>query len=291
MYDKRAPDPDFADEARAAAEHGFTVVLFHLESLREEDLRRALVATRTAPHPDTPLLYRGWMLSGTEYAALYDALRSEHGYRLVNAPAQYAGAHFLPNAYAHLDGTTPESVWTDGADYDAAWEAYEAWGRPPAIVKDYVKSAKHRWKEACFLPEGSGRAHFVSVLTALREYRATDFTGGFVLRRFAPLRVVGETSFGQPLHEEYRLFFADGECFARAPFAVPGDFAANIGTWRDIARRFGSRFLSMDVARTESGEWLVVETGDGGVSGLPEGVSSDSFYAALPESLSAPSDD
>ncbi len=288
IYDKRAPDPDFADEAQAAARHGITVVLFHLESLRENDMRRAIIATPHAPQPDTPLLYRGWMLAGPEYAALYDAIREERGFRLVTDPGRYAEAHYLPNAYAHLAGATPESLWTVGAEYEKAWEMYEGWGHPAAIVKDYVKSAKHRWKEACFLPAGSNRVHFDAVLTALHDYRGPDFAGGFVLRRFAPLRIIDETSFGQPIHEEYRLFFADGECFVHAPFAIPADFDGNIEIWRDTALRFGSRFMTIDVARTESGDWTVVETGDGGVSGLPEGIAPESFYGSLPSSLFVP---
>ncbi|MBC8138740.1 MAG: ATP-grasp domain-containing protein [Fibrella sp.] len=288
MYDKKVPDPDFADEARAATHHGFSVVLFHLESLRENDLKRTLAATPEAPRPGAPLLYRGWMLSGAEYATLYDLLQ-DRGFRLITDPKQYAQAHYLPNAYQHLAGVTPESVWTIGADLTTAWHLYQEWGRPSAIVKDYVKSAKHRWKEACFLPEGCERDHFESVLTALGEYRGPDFAGGFVLRRFVPLRIVGETSFGQPLHEEHRLFFMDGECLVHAPFAVASDFDDNIETWREIACRFESRFLSLDVARTESDEWTVVETGDGGVSGLPDGILPEFFYAALPLSLFAPS--
>ena len=36
-----------------------------------------------------------------------------------------------------------------------------------------------------------------------------------------------------------------------------------------VARRFASPFLTLDVARDDEGGWIVVESGDGGVSGLP----------------------
>ena len=281
IYDKRVPDPDFAQEADAAKRHGFAVRLFHLESLREGDIARAVALTAPAPMPDTPLLHRGWMLSATEYAALPDALAIKSGYHLVVAPDAYTEAHHLPRAYKHLAGMTPETVWTTGDDRAAAWQLYEAWNRPAVIVKDYIKSAKHKWREACFVPDGSARAHFDSVLVALRDYRADYFAGGYVLRRFVPLYTVGETAWGQPLHEEYRLFFWRGVCFSYAPFANPDDFAANIGTWTGIAARFASPFISMDVARTETGGFVIVEVGDGGVSGLPQNVAPDDFYCAL----------
>ncbi len=168
------------------------------------------------------------MLTGSEYADLDNALREQRGFRLLTTSEQYSEARYLPNAYAHLKGSTPETVWTNGANIPAAWELYEAWSRPAAVVKDYVKSAKHKWREACYLPAKSDRTHFESVLNALLAYRGTDFAGGFVLRRFAPLRQIGETSFGQPEHKEHRLFFGGGECFCHAPFVREPDYTENI---------------------------------------------------------------
>ena len=61
------------------------------------------------------------MLTGPEYADLDNALREQRGFRLVTTPNQYSEAHYLPNAYAHLKGSTPETVWTNGANIPAAW--------------------------------------------------------------------------------------------------------------------------------------------------------------------------
>jgi hypothetical protein len=41
----------------------------------------------------------------------------------------------------------------------------------------------------------------------------------------------------------------------------------------------------MDVAETAAGEWIVMEVGDGQVSGLPESIASSTFYAALAAGL------
>lgn len=276
ISDRHAPDSDFAEEAAAAQNAGFAVTLFSLERLRDGNPLAALGATADAPGAETPLLHRGWMLTPVEYADLFAVLRERHGYQLAVVPDAHSEAHYLPSAYAHLVGLTPESVWTTGADIDAAWQLYEAWNRPAAIVKDYVKSAKHRWLAACFLPEGSDKAHFGAVLSALAAYRGGDFAGGYVLRRFAPLRQIGQTAWGQPLHEEYRLFFWRGDCFAHPPA-----FPSNTAAWGKIAARFGSPFISMDIARTNTGEWIVVEVGDGGVSGLPDAVTPEAFYLSL----------
>lgn len=50
---------------------------------------------------------------------------------------------------------------------------------------------------------------------------------------------------------------------------------------RRVAARAPSRFFSMDVAFTESGGWIVVERGDGQVSGLPSPSLAEPFYQAL----------
>lgn len=41
------------------------------------------------------------------------------------------------------------------------------------------------------------------------------------------------------------------------------------------------RFISVDIARQQDGSWLIVEVGDGGVSGLPSSIEPETFYRAL----------
>ena len=42
-----------------------------------------------------------------------------------------------------------------------------------------------------------------------------------------------------------------------------------------------SRFFTMDVARRTTGEWIIMELGDGQVAGIPSRVSPASFYESL----------
>jgi hypothetical protein len=48
-----------------------------------------------------------------------------------------------------------------------------------------------------------------------------------------------------------------------------------------IATKVQSRFFTMDVAQRVDGCWMIVELGDGQVSGLPENADLAGFYAAL----------
>ncbi|MNJ00875.1 hypothetical protein D3C73_1603240 [compost metagenome] len=43
----------------------------------------------------------------------------------------------------------------------------------------------------------------------------------------------------------------------------------------------GSRFFTMDIARTANGEWKVIEVGDGQVSGLPSHADMEHYYQSI----------
>ena len=258
----REVDPDFAAEFDAARAEGLAVRLYS---------DRTLAVLPGGPGAVGPLMLRGWMMAEARYAELHAALVAL-GYRPLNGPAAYAEAHYLPLAYPKLVGHTPETVWSAGRDLDAAWSAYRPLAGGDAIVKDYVKSAKHRWAEACFLPAGTGRGRFGDILSALLDDRGDLFERGFVFRRFVPLA-----------GRECRLFYLNGDLLLPPgppvpASAVPADALATFG---ELARRFASRFMTLDTALTAAGEWTVIEVGDGGVSGLPNGLDPADFYAAV----------
>jgi hypothetical protein len=277
-------DPDYASEYQAAQAAGFSCCLYELEALRGGDLRTALRHCPPAATPETLLVYRGWMLSDTDYTALHSGL-SERGYRPLTPPTAYAEAHYLPLAYPHLSGHTPDTLWMEGRDPEQAWQLYQQLADQAAIIKDYVKSAKHRWREACFLPAHTNREDFERIFAAFLVERGRLFEKGIVLRRYHPLLQLGEDLRGQPIHEECRLFCVDSTIIAHAPFRNPTDLTRNRGDWEALAARFSNRFITLDVARQEDDSWIVVEAGDGGVSGLPLSIEPDEFYRALWESL------
>ena len=86
---------------------------------------------------------------------------------------------------------------------------------------------------------------------------------------------------GFPLVDEYRLFYCNKRLIASAECDAPDSPLSEITIWDGIARRFASPFMSVDVARLETGGWTVIEVGDGGVSGLPLSIETGQFYEAL----------
>lgn len=280
----RLPDPGYETEFEAAQAAGFGCEVYSLEELRAGDANEATKYCGMASLRDEPIIYRGWMMSEALYTALFDSLVAK-GYRPVTTPTQYAQAHYLPNAYAFLKGRTPETVWVEDKDVAGAWVKYEQLGRPAAIVKDFVKSAKHRWNEACYIPALTERKRFDEILAAFLQARGNLFEKGIVLRRFHDLVKLENDIRGQPVHEEYRLFMWHGQLLAATP-AIRGNGPFDLlGEWEAIARRFENKFISMDIARQQDDSWLIIEVGDGGVTGLPSSIETETFYRALHEKM------
>lgn len=280
----RLPDPDYESEFDAALAAGFGCELYSLEDLRGGDVAHATRLCSAASRVNETIVHRGWMMSDVLYSTLFAALEAK-GYQPLATPEQYAQAHYLPNAYKFLQGETPESVWVEGRDVAGAWEKYREFGQPAAIVKDYVKSAKHRWKEACFIPSGTERPRSEEIMKAFLETRGNLFEKGIVLRRFHEFVKLADDIRGQPVHEEYRLFMLHGALLAGTPAIRGAGPFEKLPDWEDIARRFENPFISMDIARQDNGAWLIVEVGDGGVSGLPSSIEPAAFYRTLYESI------
>ena len=276
----RLPDPGYELEVRAARDAGFNCVFYSLELLREGNAVEAFATVPSADFPNQQILHRGWMMSDVLYQQLCAEL-SAKGYAPVTRPGEYAEAHYLPNAYPHLNGLTPESAWITGNDLSEAWSLYQSFTSAPALVKDFVKSAKHKWNEACFIPSNTPRERFDEIIRAFLAARGAQFNKGIVLRRYYELVTLGQDIRGQPVHEEYRMFFWNGELLAATP-AIRGEGPfGELPKWTSVAQRFRNRFISMDVARQADNTWIIIEVGDGGVSGLPTSIETESFYREL----------
>lgn len=284
-FSPRAPEPAFEAEAQAAREAGHTLWFVDFEALFERsDVARATRWIST--DAERPALYRGWMLSGEHYGRLFDALAAK-GLRLLNDRAAYEFCHYLPNWYSAFEDATPQSVWLAGESWsdDALRAALATFGGAAVIVKDFVKSQKHYWHEACFIPDASDFDHARRVIERFCELQRGAFNRGLVLRRFERLRAAGRHPVsGMPLSEEVRGFFMRGAPLLVLPYwgqpAPDGalDLPDNL-----LARAAGvpSAFFTLDVARREDGSYLIVELGDGQVAGLPERVSPGVLFAGL----------
>ena len=216
-------------------------------------------------------IYRGWMLQPQAYEALYRALE-ERGLRLVNTPSEYENCHEFPNSYPLLKAFTPQ-IMVYNMDQAIDWQAVrEQLGK--FMMKDYVKSVEGADFPAFFdqtYPDEEMdryRAEFVRLRDRL-------FVKGIVLKAYVDLKKTdGATN-------EYRAFYLYGKRITlsknsnqKRDAPVPEAFLRQMPS-------LPSNFYTIDFAELADGNWIVVETGDGQVSGLSPGQYAFKFYEEL----------
>ncbi len=278
-------DPAYSREAELARCADLSLSLLDHEALvDEQDPRRA---ARRIPRTSAPRLgvYRGWMLSVESYAAL-SAVLAERGLTLINSLDQYRHCHHLPASYELIRAHTPRTVWL-AADAAPAqiMAALAVFQGAPVILKDYVKSQKHFWTEACFIPSSSDADQVQRVVDRFRELQG-ELQGGLVFRQYVELETIGaHPESGMPLGLEYRLVVLDGAAVAVFPYwdeaSTPPDAAPPLPRFEGVLRSIQSRFFTADLARTRSGEWILVELGDGQVAGYPDRADPSPVYRAI----------
>src|SRR5262249_49920184 len=124
----------------------------------------------------------------------------------------------------------------------------------------------------------------IRVVGRFLDLQGEDLTGGLVFREFVELESVGRhRQSGLSLGREYRLFFLHGRLLIGGRYWDDVDYPDDFPTdpFELLAAGVESPFFSMGIAKTAAGEWIVMEVGDGQVSGLPESIPAADFYARL----------
>ncbi|MFF7636707.1 ATP-grasp domain-containing protein [Kitasatospora sp. NPDC008050] len=310
----RRVDPHYSYEAQLVRGLGGETALVNHDALLAGD---AAEGVRRVPDGTGPAWYRGWMLPVPAYAAFVRAL-ADRGCHLLTSAAAYATAHELPGWYSTFEGATPDSVWLSGAHGPAelATAVARLGGKGPAIVKDFVKSRKHEWHEACFIPELADLPAVARVVDRFVELQGEFLAGGVVLRRFHAFALAGSADEEEeepivgggwgparpngarvrpaagrerPAHgdgpaAEARVWWVDGEPVLTGPHPdTPEVFPApDLTQVRSLVRALGCRFVTTDLAlRADGGGWMVVEVGDGQVSDLPRGTEVSGLLSSL----------
>lgn len=277
---RKGVDPDFAAEAEAAREF-------------------FPIATDPSQVKTDHTLYRGWMLTVPEYRNLERQLERHW---LLTTPHEYENCHYLPHLLQSLGlGDQLSALHLNAGERPtetAIMGALRCLGEK-AIVRDFVKSQKHYWNEACFIPDCYDTAAVMSVVNRFLDLQGESLTGGLVFRSYLPLKIVGKhPRSGMPLAAEFRTFWFGGECILSSPYW--GDLTEGLEEppIEEIRDRFfpkkiegfrqvPSPFFTLDVAQQTNGDWVVVEGGDGGVSGLPKPELASTLYREIHRKMSS----
>ena len=271
--DPRRVDEHYAREAEALQGFGVPYSLVDDDALAGD----GAVTLKDAPPPGGQVLYRGWMLSSAAYGKLANEL-ARRGLTPVTGALAYKTAHELPGWYETLLALTPRSVELDANTQEATGRAFEELGAKSAIVRDYTKSMKHHWDTACFIPDCSNPIAAFATITNFLALRDTELTGKVILRQFETF-----------VSHEVRTWWMDGALTLVTPHPdTPDELPVDPDAtdWlptrlTDAIGRLDVRFVTVDLAINENGEWRVVELGDGQVSDLPSTTPAPNLYEAL----------
>lgn len=283
VVDNKVVEPDYQTEYDSAKANGFETHVFSFEELSEGAINSALRFVKKCDTKEYGI-YRGWMMKPSVYEQFYNGLLKKN-IQLINNPTEYKHCHYLPSSYDKIAGETPKSNWTKDVSKDNVIALTNEFGDNPIIVKDFVKSEKHNWDDACFIPKASDKSKVEQVVNRFLELRGDYLNEGIVFREFVELEFLTDHSkSGMPLTKEFRIVFLNKKAIQIYKYWDEGNYNSekpDIDFFENIASRVESNFFTMDVAKKKDGGWIIMELGDGQVSGLPENANKMEFYREL----------
>ncbi|MCR9285949.1 MAG: ATP-grasp domain-containing protein [Bacteroidetes bacterium] len=285
-FNPKEVDYMYAEEYSFAEQDSLSISLISFEELKKGNIDMALRRVKPSDEEEVGI-YRGWMLKPSQYILLYEGLLKKK-VELINSLHEYIFCHYLPESYHVIKAFTPKTTFKKldiPFDIRKFQDELNSFGSSPIILKDYVKSQKHYWDEACFIPDASDLEKVESVIAKFLELQGSDINEGLVFREFVELeKLTNHSKSGMPLTKEFRLFILYGKVIASFNYWDEGDYESvrpNIDFLKELIPAIDSNFFTVDIAKRKNGEWIIIELGDGQVAGLPDNANKNTFYKTL----------
>lgn len=202
------------------------------------------------------------------YAALpfYEELEKElalKGSYMINSYKAHSYIANMEWAFEDLKTLTPET-WAE-------------WHNLPEgcsfVLKGKTNSMKFKWNTHMF----AKNKEEVPLIASNLIDDSLIGNQGIMVRKYYPLKKLDEAINGLPISNEWRFFVLDGNIISsgfywsilekREHFSAPDDAISLV---KRAIEKIPSwvRFVVIDVAETEDGDWIVIELNDGQMSGL-----------------------
>ena len=272
-FNRNEVDQDMKKEYDAAMTTGlFDVLLFGYDEWFNEN--RLVLSNES--EATTDVVYRGWMMTPEKYRSFYDTLL-KHNIKLVTSPDSYQLMHAFPNVFPYLAEDTPDMIVFGKGESVNIEPAKRKFGR--FMVKDFVKSVKDSSFPKYF-DRKTTQAEFDKAMELFYELRGDLFTGGICLKEYVDLILYNDHT------NEYRVFYINGAQRTICRNSLQTDETPQLPEELvDKYAKLGSPFYTIDYAERADGQWIIIEAGDGQVSGLSSGQDMAVFYRALYYSL------
>ncbi len=261
-------DSDFKKEYNSISSLGFGVYLYDHDSFVSTG--ELVTDCQYAPISSLTIL-RSWMLRGDQYKNLYESLEKV-GMRLINSPHQYLNCHYYPNVYKHISEFTPKSIWFSDISDESIIKERSKFDNVDLIIKDYVKSDSGL--EGIFkLDSHLTNSQFCEKVHLFKDSRHGLFAEGIVLKEFASLKKYGLKT------NEYRIFVLNHGIISICQNSNLGHGSEPHLLFLDsIIDKIDSNYFTIDIAELSDGRWIIIECGDGSVSGLSANQNELIYY-------------
>lgn len=273
FFDLTKVDIDYEEEFKTVIQFKeFVKVIFNYDEFISDRKLKLF----PEPNEECLCIYRGWMLKPEYYRKLYNALKNKN-IRLINTPMEYEQCHLFPNSYTHIEKYTPETKWFESiedVDLNLIRKCFDKF-----MIKDYVKSVKGTDFPKYFDNTISDE-DMQKYLKRFIELRGELYVGGIVFKQYVELKKYNNTT------NEYRVFYCNGKIVTISRNSNQIELCPYIST--EFVQQFcnlKSNFYTVDFAELNNGDWVIIETGDGQVSGLSPNQYTFQFYAELKQIL------
>lgn len=287
-FDESNVENDYRKEYESAIKFSAEVGLISYEELVNFDNPiKSIRKIKRYDHIEIGI-YRGWMMRPEHYEKLYLALKQKN-ICLVNSTEQYINCHYLPYSYNTIKDLTPISIWFSVDEFynnfEHVLEKMKIFGGKPIMVKDYVKSRKHEWNDACFIHSSNDEKEIKRVTNNFVTRQAEDLNEGLIFREFVELEfLTNHSKSNMPLTKEYRIFVFNKKVISILKYWDEGEYSNEvipIDLYSNVISNINSNFFTIDIAKMKNGGWTIIEIGDGQVSGLPDNANIDDFYKEI----------
>lgn len=212
------------------------------------------------------------------------------------------GAQLLNNYSAHQYCASFDYYYDIEELTFKSWERLDMVPRSlhsqPFVVKGRTNSRKQEWTTKMFAQD------FRSASNIAAELMCDGLIGqqGVIIRKYEPLETFETSVSGLPFTNEWRTFFLGDSLLSYGYYwgsisddtkvkMAQEDFEKNgLSIARECARLVSPKipFCAIDIAKTKSGQWMVVELNDGQQAGLNSTINPDSLYTNLKKELFNP---
>ena len=269
FFDRNQVDEDLKTEYNAALQtKEFDILLFDYDAW----FNNRKLKLSSIPEKETSVIYRGWMMTPEHYSAFYQQLRKQN-ISLVTTPEMYEEFHLFPHIYPKIKEDTPRILTVPLYQRIHIQDVLKTFSK--FIVKDFVKSVKDS-RFPKYFDTSFDQAQFDQYMKDFYQYRGDLLTKGICIKEYVDLKRYEKHT------NEVRVFYFDQNIISVCqnsdqPENSPMPPVELIQKYQFL----DSRFYTIDYAELKDGSWIIIETGDGSVSGIPPKQDPEEFYISL----------